>query len=331
MDFAIAMALAYGLLNGFHDSANAVAAPVVTRAATPAAAVSLTAAFNVIGALVAGGAVAGTVAGIATVSRSDEVAVTGAALVGAVLWGLLTWWWGFPSSSSHSLVGGLAGAAIAAAGPSAVHWGGLDGLRPVGVIGVLVWLALSTVVALPVGFAAIRLARRSLRRATRGVAGPISHGEVVSSVALALAHGFNDSQKTTGVIVVVLIATGHLSSFSVPFWVKALAGAVLGIGTAFGGWRIVGTLGRGIYRLRALDGLVAQGASAGIVFAASAAGAPVSTTDIVAPAIVGVGAGRRMRHVRWSVTRDIGLSWIATLPASGALAALAFLVWRSIS
>ncbi len=328
---ALLLAVAYGLLNGFHDAPNSVAAPVATRAASARAAVALAAVFNAVGALLAGTAVATTIGGIVSVTPGQTVEVVTTALLAANTWALLTWWWRFPSSSSHSLVGGLAGAAWAVAGPSAVHWGGLSGLKPVGVLGVLVWLALSTAVAVPIGLVGIKLARRGLRRASRAIETPLRRSELVASSALSFSHGLNDSQKTMAVMSLVLVATGHLSHFEVPFWVKAVAALALGVGTGFGARRIARTLARGIYRIRTLEGAVSQGGSAAIVLVASFAGAPVSTTDIVAPSIVGVGAGSRWRHVRWSVTEQIGLSWLATLPATAALAALAAGLWNLLS
>jgi PiT family inorganic phosphate transporter len=325
---AVALAVAYGLLNGFHDAPNSIAAPVATRASSSGVAIALAVVFNAIGALVAGTAVATTVAGIVSVEPSQVIEVVGSALAAANAWGLVTWRWGFPSSSSHALVGGLAGAALAVAGPSAVHWGGMSGLKPVGVLGVLVWLALSTALAVPVGLLGVKAARRALRRATKAVEAPLRRSELVASSALSFSHGLNDSQKTVGVLVLLLVASGHLARFEVPLWVKVVAAATLAVGTAFGGNRIARTLARGIYRLRTLEGAVSQGSSAAIVLAASYAGAPVSSTDIVAPSIVGVGAGTRWRHVRWSVTEQIALSWIATLPATAALAAVAAALWR---
>jgi len=247
------------------------------------------------------------------------------------LWNVFTLWRGLPCSSGHCLVGALAGAALAEGGIHAVNWGGLNGLRPVGVWGSLIWLVLSTAMAAPLALVGIRMARRALRRASRAVTKPVRGGEVVASAGLAFAHGSNDAQKTMGLMAAALVAGGRLSSFSVPLWVVLLSAALLTLGTALGGWRIVRTLGRHIFPLRPLDGLVSQGASAGVVLAASLLGAPVSTTDVVAPSIVGVGSGERWRHVRWAVVGEIGLAWLVTLPVSAALAALLIPFWRWVA
>lgn len=327
----IVLAVGFGLVNGIHDAGNAIAAPIVTRAMRPGPAIVLASVFHVVGALVVGTAVAVTVAGIIAVPTDQVLAVVGAALVGALLWNVATLWWGLPCSSGHCLVGALAGAALADGGASAVNWGGLHGLRPVGVIGSLLWLLFSAVVAVPLAWLAIRGSRRALRRATRAVGPTIRRGELVTTAGLAFAHGSNDAQKTMGLITVALVAGGRLSHFAVPFWVVLLSALVLTLGTALGGWRVVRTLGRRIYPLGALQGLTSQGSAGVIVLAASVLGAPISTTDVVAPAVVGVGVGERWHHVRWAVVREIALAWVVTLPVSAALAALALPLWRWIA
>jgi PiT family inorganic phosphate transporter len=305
-----------------HDAANAIAAPIVTGAIRPAPALGLAAFFHLLGALVVGTAVAGTIAGIVIVPADQLLGVLAAAITAALVWNLVTLWRGLPCSSGHCLVGALAGAGLAAGGRSAVYWGGLKGLRPEGVIGSLVWLVVSSAVALPMALVGIRLVRRGLRRARRTIEGPLRRGELVTSAGLAFAHGSNDAQKSMGLMTAALVAGGRLSHFAVPFWVALICAVLMTLGTVLGGWRVVRTLGRGIYRLRTVDGLVSQGASATIVLVASLAGAPISTTDVVAPAVVGVGSGRRWRHVRWAVVGEIGLAWLVTLPVSAALGAL---------
>lgn len=322
---------AFGLVNGVHDAGNAIAAPIVTRALRPAPALVLASVFHVVGALAGGTAVAFTVAGIVSTSAAHSLAVIGAAVTGALAWNVFTLWRGIPCSSGHCLVGALAGAALAEGGPGAVVWGGMHGLRPVGVVGSLVWLLLSAAVAVPVAVLGIRLARRLLRRATRRVVEPVRGGEILTSATLAFAHGSNDAQKTMGLLALTLVAGGFVSSLSVPLWVAAVAAVCLTVGTSLGGWRVVRTLGHGIYPLRPLEGLVTQGASSVIVLGASLAGAPVSTTDVVAPATVGVGTGERWRHVRWVVVEGIGLAWLVTLPVCGALGALAYPLWRWVT
>ncbi|MGA8296692.1 MAG: inorganic phosphate transporter [Acidimicrobiales bacterium] len=327
----LALSIAFGLVNGLHDAGNAIAAPIVTRALRPESALVLSAVSHVAGALVVGTAVATTLAGIVSVPGGELLATLGAAVSGALVWSLFTFSLGLPCSSGHCLVGALAGSALAEGGGSAVHWGGISGLRPVGVVGSLLWLILSSALAMPAAFGMIVVARRGLRRASRAIAGPIRRGEVLTSAALSFAHGSNDAQKTMGLLALALVASHHLRHFAVPEWVALSAAAALGTGTALGGWRVVRTLGRGIYPLRALDGLVSQGVAAAIVLVASLAGAPISTTDVVAPAVVGVGAGERWRHVRWQVVREIALAWFVTLPMSGLLAAAALPAWKALA
>ncbi len=327
----VVLAGAFGLANGVHDAGNAIAAPVVTGAVRPGPAVVLAAVFHVVGALVLGTAVAATVAGIVAVPKDEVLVVLASALLAAVAWNLLTLWWGLPCSSGHCLVGALAGASLAEGGLSAVQWGGLHGLRPVGVLGSLAWLLLSSVLAIGAAFAGIRLARRTLRRATRAVERPVRQGELVASAGLAFAHGSNDAQKTMGVMTAALVAAGRIDRFAVPFWVVLVSAGLLTLGTLFGGWRVVRTLGQRIYRLRSLDGMVSQGSSGLIVLGASLLGAPISTTDVVAPAVVGVGSGERWHHVRWAVAGEIGLAWLVTLPVCAALAAAFVPLWRWIA
>jgi PiT family inorganic phosphate transporter len=200
----------------------------------------------------------------------------------------------------------------------------------VGVVGSLFWLVLSSVVAVVLAVAGIRGASRGLRRAPRTVLNPIKRGEVVTSATLAFAHGSNDAQKTMGLLALALLAGGRSSRFFVPMWVVLVAAVTLAVGTSMGGWRVVRTLGRGIYPLRALDGLISQGAASSIVLVASIVGAPISTTDVVAPAVVGVGAGQRWLHVRWRVVKLIAAAWLVTIPVSAALGAVALPLWRAI-
>lgn len=329
---AVALALAYAATNGFHDAANAIATLVATRGARPGQAIVLSAAFNMLGSLVIGTAVASTIAGIVSIDGRAAIGVIGAGLVGAVGWGLATWLLGLPSSSGHALVGGLVGAALVDAGPDAIGWGGFDGWRPTGLVGVLVALAVSPVLGFALGFLLTRLLARALRRATRHVGGPIRGAEWAMSAMLSLSHGANDAQKAMGVIAAVLLADGRSATLDVPLWAKLGCGAALTVGTALGGWRIVRTIGRGIVRLRQVDGLASQTGSTAVILAASAIGAPVSTTQVVASSVVGVGGGRgRWRHVRWSVVRAMGLAWVTTVPVCAALGALALLAWRELA
>lgn len=327
---AIALAVAFGLTNGLHDAANAVATIVATRGARPAQAIVVSAAFNLLGAVIVGAAVANTIAGIATVPDHDLVAVTGAAMFAATAWNVVTWAAGLPSSSGHALVGGLVGAALAASG--SVGWGGMRGIHPAGVAGVLIALAASPLLGLALGFAVLRVSRLVLRGATRRIGGPLRAGEWLMTAALSFSHGANDGQKSMGVIAAMLVATGHLGQFSVPLWIKLVCGGALTIGTALGGWRIVRTVGRGITRLSSLDAFASQASSAAVVLGMSLIGGPVSSTQVVASSIVGVGGGaRRWSHVRWAVVRWIALSWVLTMPACGVIAAITLVAWRTVA
>lgn len=325
---AVVIAVAFDVTNGFHDSANAIAALVVTRAARPGQAVVLASVFTLLGPVLAGTAVADTVGGIVTVRPELVVPVVGAGLTAALAWNVLTWWRGLPSSSSHALVGGLVGAALVRDGSGAVSWGGFDGVRPFGVLGVLAALAVAPIVGFAVGFLGLRLSARALRRARREIEGPIRRAEWGTASALAFSHGANDAQKTMGVITLLLLAHGEIASFVVPLWVKLLTASALTLGTSVGGWRIVRTIGRRIYPLRSLDGLVSQAGSAGVILVSGALGAPVSTSQVVASSVAGVGAGQRWRHVRWAIVREMAIAWVVTLPASAALAAVVLPVWR---
>jgi PiT family inorganic phosphate transporter len=329
---AVACSLAFSLTNGFHDAANAIATLVATRGARPGQAVALAGVFNMLGAVLVGTAVADTIAGIVTVPASSGVAVIGAGALGATVWNVVTWRLGLPSSSGHALVGGLVGAAVVTTGLDGINWGGLDGWHPVGVFGVLIALAVSPVVGLAFGAAVAVIVRRALRRGTRHLAEPVRAGEWVMSAALSFSHGANDAQKAMGVTAALLVADGRLDTFSVPLWVKVGSGAALTVGTAMGGWTIVRTIGRRIFHLHPIDGFSSQTASTAVILASSYAGAPVSTTHVVASSVVGVGVGRRRwRHVRWAVVRTMGFAWLATLPVAAALGAVIGLVWTGLA
>ena len=328
----IAMALAYALFNGVNDAASAVAMPVTTRAARPGPAVVLAAVFNFLGPFVLGTAVAGTIAGIVTVSGDEGVAVIGAGLSAAVSWCAFGWWRGLPTSAGHALIGGLAGAAIASAGLDGVEWGGLDGWKPYGVLGALIALVVSVVLGLGLGAVADRMARRALRRATRRVIPAMKGAELASAAALALGHGANDAQKSVGAMVALLVAAGRTTSTTPPLWAVLAAATALTVGTALGGWPIVRTIGRRLVRVRPVEGLVAQSSSAAVVIASSIVGAPVSTTQVLASSVVGTGLGRRRgRHVRWAIAGRIALSWLITLPVAAVLAVAFLPLWRSFT
>lgn len=329
LNVVIALALTYAFTNGVHDAANAIATLVATRAARPGPAVVLAAIGNVLGPLLFGAAVANVIAGVVDVPTTETVAVVGAALAAAVVWNLITWRLGIPSSSGHALVGGLVGAAVVTGGLGAVHWGPLSGWRPSGAGGVLLALALAPVAGFAVGWAGERLLRRGLARATDEVRGPVRVAQWCASGLMAFGHGANDGHKAAGLIGVVLFATGHVAVAHPPTWSVLACGVALTLGTTLGGWPIVRTIGRRLFRLRPVDSLASQSASALTLLVSTAVGAPVSTSQIVASSVVGAGAGRgRSHHVRWPIAREIVVSWLLTLPASAMLAGGAVIVWR---
>jgi inorganic phosphate transporter, PiT family len=329
---AVALAFAFAVTNGFHDASNAIATLVATRSARPVQAVVLASVFNVLGPLLLGAAVADTIGGIVTLAPATAIQVIGAGLLSAVMWNLATWWLGLPSSSGHALVGGLVGAGLVAGGLDAIRWGGLDGWRPVGVLGTLIALAVSPALGVLAAMVGIRALRSASRRATRRWRSPVRAGQWVTAAALAFSHGANDAQKAVGIIAALLLADGRIDSLASPTWVKLACAVALTAGTALGGWRIVRTIGRRIYRIRPVDGLASSAAAAGVILGASLVGGPVSTTQVVASSVVGVGGGRRRwHHVHWEVVRHLGLAWLITMPATAAIAAVAVVVWRWVA
>ncbi|MCB1292307.1 MAG: inorganic phosphate transporter [Mycobacterium sp.] len=333
---AIGCALSFALTNGFHDASNAIATLVATRGATPGQAVALSAVFNMAGAVLLGTAVADTIGTIVTVPQSQVLAVVGSGLAGATGWNLLTWWLGLPSSSGHALVGGLAGSAVAEGalsgdgGLASVRWGGFEGWHPTGVFGVLIALLISPVLGFVFAFLIVRFVRRISRRWTTRWNGPVRGAGWVAAAGLSFSHGGNDAQKAMGVIAVLLLAAGHTSALTVPLWAKVATGLALTAGTALGGWRIVRTVGRRIFSLTPIDSVSSQTSSTAVILGASLIGAPVSTTQVVASSVVGVGAGRRRwQHVRWEIVREMGLAWLTTIPAAALLAVGVLLIWRT--
>ena len=332
LTIAVLLAFAFAVTNGLHDASNAIATLVATRAASPRHAIVMASICNMIGPLLVGAAVADTIGGIVTVGSSAAVAVIGSGLAAAVAWNLLTWRLGLPSSSGHALIGGLVGAAVVEAGVHAVDWGGFDGWHPVGVVGTLAALAISPVLGGLAAWLVIRAIRRLVRRGTKRWRSPVHGGEWAMSAALAFSHGANDAQKSIGVIAALLLADGRTDTLAAPLWATLACSLALTAGTALGGWSIIRTVGRGIYRIQPVDGLASPTSSAGVIFGASLVGAPVSTTQVVASSVVGVGVGRRRwHHVRWATVRQMGLAWVITIPATAALGgcAIGLVSWLS--
>jgi PiT family inorganic phosphate transporter len=311
----VATALIFDFLNGLHDSANSIATVVATRVLRPVTAVLWAAFFNFIAFTVFGLHVAATMGnGVVDAGLVDPAVVFGA-LAGAIVWNLITWWLGIPSSSSHALVGGLIGAGMAKAGPAAVVWHGVAIIGSAIVISPLIGFVLAMAFVLGTSWLAIRSTPFAVDRRFRVL-------QFVSSALLSLAHGGNDAQKTMGIITVLLYSQGLLSGgFHVPFWVVLSCQGAMALGTLCGGWRIVRTVGSRITHLTPMQGFCAETGGAIALFGATWLGIPVSTTHTVTGSIIGVGAARRVSAVRWGVTHNIAVAWVVTLPASALVAA----------
>ena len=319
----IGLALAFDYINGFHDAANSIATVVSTRVLSPGQAVVWAAFFNFVAAFGFGTAVAKTVgAGMIDLS-AVSFAVIGAGILGATLWDLLTWYYGLPTSSSHALFGGYAGAAIAKAGFAAII--------PSGWTKTLVFIVVAPLIGLIVGLT-LMTAMLWLCRRTPPV--KVDHWfrrlQLVSAAAFSLMHGANDAQKTMGIIAGVLFTAGYLTEFTIPFWVVLAAHAAIGLGTLSGGWRIIHTMGSKITKLQPVGGFAAETGAATAIFLATMLGVGISTTHTITGAIVGVGATRRLSAVRWGVAGRIVWAWILTIPASALIGALTFWVLAGI-
>ncbi|RKK04435.1 anion permease [Pseudoroseomonas wenyumeiae] len=317
----IAIALFFDFLNGLHDAANSIATVVSTRVLAPRVAVVWAAFFNFIAFLFFGLHVANTIGqGIVAADAVDPAVISGA-LIGAIAWNVATWIWGIPSSSSHALVGGLVGAAVAKAGFWAVLWGGVGTVAAFIVISPLLGFLLALLLVLITSWAARRSTPYAVDRRFRVL-------QLLSSSLFSLGHGGNDAQKTMGIIAILLFSQGMTGeTFHVPFWVVIACHAAMGLGTLMGGWRIVRTMGSRITELRPVQGFCAETGGALSLFGATWLGIPVSTTHTVTGAIVGVGAARRVSAVRWGVARRIVWAWVVTLPAAAAVGALGY--WLS--
>lgn len=314
----IFVALAFDFLNGLHDAANSIATIVSTRVLKPQYAVAWAAFFNFIAFLFFGLHVAETLGtGIIDPGIVDPQVIF-AALMGAIVWNLLTWWLGIPSSSSHALIGGLVGGGLAKAGFGALVWTGLSKTLAAIVLSPLVGFLLALVLVAIVSWLSVRSTPFVVDRAFRVL-------QFVSASLYSLGHGGNDAQKTMGIIAVLLFSQGYLGDkFHVPFWVVITCQLMMGLGTLMGGWRIVKTMGSRITRLTPMQGFCAETGGAATLFAATALGVPVSTTHTITGAIVGVGAARRVSAVRWNIASSIVTAWVITIPASALISALTY-------
>lgn len=315
----IALAMTFTFTNGFHDSANAIATSVSTRALTLRTALAMAAVGNLVGSFF-GAKVAATVgAGIIELDVSSHgLLVVGCALVGAVCWNLITWWFGLPSSSSHALIGGMVGAALA--GGMSVLWDGV-------VDKVLVPMVVSPIAGFLLGYLAMTTIMWLFRNSSPSVTGRgFRRAQTCSAAAMAFGHGMQDAAKTMGIVVLALVVSGRQDDYSIPLWCFLITAAVLALGTATGGIRIMRTLGRKIIELDPPQGFAAEVTAASVLYVASAGmGAPVSTTHVISSAIMGVGSTRRLTAVRWGTAVSMAIAWVTTFPAAALIAATALL------
>ena len=321
----ISIALLFDALNGLHDAANSIATVVSTRVLRPHCAVAWAAFFNFIAFLFFGLHVAQTVGTGIIATEVVDAAVIFGALMGAIVWNLITWWLGIPSSSSHALIGGLAGAGLTKAGLDAIVWKGLGITSAAIVFSPLLGFFLAILLVLAVSWAFVRSTPSAVDNFFRSA-------QLLSAALYSLGHGGNDAQKTMGIIAVLLYSQGLLGgTFHVPFWVILICQAAMGLGTLIGGWRIVHTMGSRITRLHPVQGFCAEAGGSMTLFLATYFGIPVSTTHTITGAIVGVGAARKVAGVRWNVASNVVVAWIVTLPASAFFGAAFYEVYKFLS
>ena len=311
------LAIAFDYINGFHDTANAIATSVSTRAIEPKKAIMMTAALNFFGAMVSTG-VAKTIGGDIVMSPSlINSGIISAALIGAIVWNLLTWYWGIPSSSSHALIGGIIGA---------VGWSvGFDALNESGILKIFFSLILSPLVAMVGGYIIMKLLLLLFGRFSPIVLNDRFRSmQIVSAVMMAFSHGSNDAQKAMGIITLTLLSGGYIDTLDVPLWVKLCCATAMAFGTAVGGWKIISTMGTKIFKLETINGFAADLNSAITIFTATFLHLPVSTTHVVSGSLLGVGASKRIKAVNWGVARSMVMAWFVTIPLSGIVAAIAY-------
>jgi len=330
---SVIVILLFDVTNGFHDASNMIATVVASRAMTPIQAVVVVGTFHFIGPLLGGTAVANTIGKFIDVSSLDVIVsltIILCGLSGAIFWNLLTWWFGIPSSSSHALVGGLIGAVVIGSGPEHVVWGFGQLLQGelTGVTKVILALVISPLIGFWIGFALHRLMGFLLQGARPSMNRNLRRVQWLTAAGLSFSHGANDAQKSMGIITMVLLLSGYISEFVVPLWVVLSCAAMITLGTMMGGWRIVRTVGFGIYKVRPLHAVDAQLTSALVIFGASAIGAPVSTTHVVSSSIMGIGASERPKAVRWGKAQEIISTWLITIPGAALAAAVVYWLVR---
>jgi PiT family inorganic phosphate transporter len=309
----IALALIFDFLNGMRDASNIVATMISSRAFSPRTALGIAAIAEFSGPFLFGVVVAKAIGEDIVQSNVLTLDVIVSALIGAIAWNLITWYFGIPGSSSHALIGGMLGAVLLGAGMGAIKFGGLNRI--------LIALFASPLLGFMVGFMMMRLIYFLARNATPQINNFFKRSQLITAVAMAFSHGTNDAQKTMGIIALSLVIGGVLPSFQVPTWVVAVSAGAISVGTSLGGWRLIRTLGGKFYKIRPVHSFSTQLTSALVILTASFAGVPVSTSQIVSAAIIGVGSAERVSKVRWSVAEDIITAWLITIPASGLLSA----------
>ena len=311
--FLLISALIFDFLNGLHDSSNIVATVIVSRALSPRAALFSTALAHFAGPFLFGVAVAKTIGDGLIEAAHVTMPMVIAAMLAAVVWNIVTWWLGIPSSSSHALVGGIVGAVSVSQG--------IDAIQSRGLVKILVALFASPIVGLVAGYLLMHLTLFLVRGASPGINQFFRQAQIATSVGLALSHGANDAQKTMGIITLGLVVEGAIPEFAVPTWVVTVSAGAIALGTAVGGWRLIHTLGARIYRIRPVHGFVSQITGAAVILSAALLGGPVSTTQVMTSAITGVGSAERVSKVRWQVVYEMMVAWALTIPVSGLLAA----------
>lgn len=311
--FVIILAIVFDFLNGVHDSSNIVATMIASRAFRPQTALALTATAEFLGPFLFGVTVAKTIGEEVAQASALNLDVIVACLIGAIVWNLLTWFFGIPSSSSHALIGGIVGAVLAGAGFDAIK---LQGLGKV-----VIALFTSPLIGFVAGFLITRLIYFLARNATPDVNWFFKNGQFVTALGMAFSHGTNDAQKTMGIITLSLVISGNIPGFQVPFWVIIISASAIALGTALGGWRLIRTLGGKFYKIRPVHSFSTQLTSGIVILTASVFGLPVSTSQVVSSAIIGVGSSERLGKVRWTVAQEIVTAWFITIPASALFSA----------
>jgi PiT family inorganic phosphate transporter len=319
----VIFAVIFEFINGFHDTANAIATSVYTRALSVGAAIALAAAMNFIGALVSEH-VADTISTGLIKSNLEQYVIL-SALLGAIIWNLFTWWRAIPSSSSHALIGSLVGATIVySATLDEVIWSGVWNK-------VLVPLVTSPVIGFVLGYSVMKLLNWVLSSQPRSKMNKFfSRLQIISAAAVAFMHGTNDSQKTMGIIALALVTGGLLEPGHIPLWVKILCGVTIAAGTSVGGWKIMKTMGGGVTKLEPAGGFTAQATSAAVIGIMTLQGAPISTTHVITTSVMGVGSARRLKAVKWKIAKDIVVTWVVTLPVAAVLGGLCTLIVRAV-